>query len=146
MRRVKQIEAHFPELGYYGDCLRASVASVLEMRPTDVPHFCDGGDPVDMRKRLNAFFEPHDLYFMELPFPLEPHQLLEYMGHWFPGHWIMTGELISGVAHCVVCKGGEIVHNPAPTKEHTAAAIVNPIEGFTWGCFFVRKYDSLFGL
>lgn len=39
MIRVPQRDLHDPDKGVHGDCLRASVASVLEMRLHDVPAF-----------------------------------------------------------------------------------------------------------
>lgn len=113
---VHCIVKHDPENGQYADCFRACVASLLEMKAEEVPHFlhdnCPG--PVAFR-RLREFLRPMGLA------PFMAHYDGEYnsmivrsdMETMNPGvHYLLFGSTIDG-DHVVVCKDRDIVHNPA---------------------------------
>src|SRR3546814_14399554 len=36
-----QLIKHDPENGAYGDCQRTCIAVILDLHPSEVPHFCD---------------------------------------------------------------------------------------------------------
>lgn len=42
-----QLIKHDPDNGHYGDCQRTCVAAILDLHPSEVPHFCD--DPTATR-------------------------------------------------------------------------------------------------
>ena len=44
----KQLIRHDPENGAHGDCQRTCIAAILDLHPSEVPHFCD--DPTATRQ------------------------------------------------------------------------------------------------
>jgi len=129
---LKQIYRHSPPLAY-GDCFRTCIASLLDYGyPMMVPHFCSGkasNDGVwvqDARKWLAL----RKLTFFEIPFDLDPDELLAQSKQWFHGHWLMTAESKNGVGHCLICLDGKIVHNPALDAEPDD--IFSRAGGYTW--------------
>jgi hypothetical protein len=107
---------HDPDAGTYGDCLRACVASIMELDAEDVPHFADG-DPSgpDVFDQLRQWLNARDYFpfFMGLSGDISLSELLAQQGELHPEiYYILTGNVGDG-DHCVVCKGGAIVHNPS---------------------------------
>ncbi|RUW55633.1 hypothetical protein EOA32_01030 [Mesorhizobium sp. M1A.F.Ca.ET.072.01.1.1] len=107
---------HDPDAGTFGDCVRACIASLLELGPGAVPHFyhdsCDGETG---HTRIREWLATRGL----VPFyayyngndPLET--VLEHMNTVNPGvHYMLYGN--TGESdHVVVCCGNKIVHDPA---------------------------------
>ena len=46
-----QLIKHDPENGMYGDCQRTCIAVILDLHPSEVPHFCE--DPTATRHDEN---------------------------------------------------------------------------------------------
>lgn len=55
---------HDPENGIFGDCFRASLASLLDLPIIGVPHFLYDGDADKWTERLNAFLSPMGYFMM----------------------------------------------------------------------------------
>lgn len=116
MTPVHCLVKHNPDAGTFGDCVRACIASLLDMRAEDVPHFyeddCDGETGI---KRIYRFLSPLGLSPFFVYFngsdPLET--VLQHMAVANPdAHYMLYGN--SGFGdHVVVCQGGKIVHDPA---------------------------------
>lgn len=116
MKPVHCIIKHDPENGTYGDCVRACVASVLELPAMEVPHFyednCDGETGYARIREWLAGrnLAPFFVYFNGSD-PLET--VLEHMTVANPeAHYILYGNSGEG-DHVVVCQGGKVVHDPA---------------------------------
>ena len=87
-----------------GDCFRACVASILELPINEVPHFC----------ATEEWIPPLQAWFRERG--------------WMPllvagdiGCWLLDAYHVAagpgsrdGCAHCVVCRGDELAHDPLP--------------------------------
>ena len=43
----KQLIKHDPENGQWGDCGRTAIACLLDLHPSDVPHFWEGPERAD---------------------------------------------------------------------------------------------------
>lgn len=136
---------HDPENGSWGDCHRASIASLLELDAADVPHFyhgCDveGGKTGDQaHAEVNAWLlDNHLLREVNIVYPGEIalDDVLQTISNLNPGlHFLLGGTSRSGVGHTVVCSGGAIVHDPSPK----ASGIVGPMsDGFWWVTFLAR--------
>ena len=89
-----------------GNCIQASVASLLELRLDDVPHFLkESGCWATWRITLDEWLEKSGLY-----------------AHWtygdkivhFDGYFLATGPTTRGTHHMVIYKGNEMVHDPHP--------------------------------
>lgn len=108
---------HAPEDGKFGDCLRACIASLLNLQAEDVPHFyednCDGATG---QKRVNDFLASRNLaaFCSGYGGELSREEILFAMRELNPNtHYLLFGSLPNGSDHVVVCKGGEVVHNPS---------------------------------
>lgn len=100
----------------FGDCVRACVASILEMRAETVPHFADDGCNGDeMMNRIRDFLAPMGLAPVIVPFDgsasLSDLLLLWKMNS-FESHAILFCRS-GGSDHAVVMYDGRVVHNPA---------------------------------
>jgi len=93
----------------YGDCLRACVASVLELPSKDVPHFFDhGATPAQATESMRLFLDDRSLMPFQLSFGAKV-SALKTMRDSFPDvHYL----LLAG-SHCVVARNDKIVHDPA---------------------------------
>lgn len=118
----------------YGDCLRACIASMLDMECVDVPNFVDGGvDAGTAFHNLREWLVPLRLtpFIVAFAGEIATDDLLNMMGILNPtSTYILFGSTRrEGEGdHCVVCVGGEIVHNPAWHQNN----IIGPLSNGTW--------------
>lgn len=137
MTPVDMTIIHDPENGKIGDCFRASIASLLDLSPEEVPHFMDyDWNDTDSGKWYPALLEwlkPRGLTYFELPIPAELH------GTWFDGlascgfdaHHLLSG-MSPRATHTVVARNGKMVHDPS--KQRTG--LVGPYtDGDHPGCY-----------
>lgn len=113
----------------HGDCVRACIASILEMNSDHVPHFFhDGCDGIIADSRIQDFLALHGLVRFTIVHPgdISLPELLAAMSDINPrAHYMLTGTTSQGGIHMVVCRGGAIVHDP----DHCGWRIVGPISG-----------------
>lgn len=136
-----QLFLHDPENGVYGDCWRATVASLLRLPIDTVPHVCDGPDDGKAGERMRAFLDSQDCALIQVPFngDMTLEHLLAYVGS-IPVsgglHWCLMGTSRTGCNHVVICKGAEIVHDPSITQ----SGIIGPADdGFWWVEWIVKR-------
>lgn len=121
----------------YGDCLRACIATILDLDTDFVPHFADKGvDATETLVHVRRWLGQRGLTVATLAMPGKPgpkekcpscstvfrsegydvHEVLEWMGQMNPGvTWLLfgdTGTTGDGL-HVNVCQGGSVVHDPA---------------------------------
>lgn len=100
----------------YGDCVRACIASILEMGSPDVPHFYhDGCDGEEGTLRIINWLKPQGLAWCLTAWsgdvPLD--EMLTHAGYNTNGaHYILFGGTDGGVDHVVVCQHDKQVFNP----------------------------------
>lgn len=115
MKPVWMTERHNPPHSY-GDCIRACVASILEI--DDVPHFAFDGteDQDELRARFDDFLRGHDLTSWLIGYGDMPiDEFLSGIGTDNPGkNFIVFGAITSGEPHAVICRDGVQVHDPSP--------------------------------
>lgn len=103
-----------PEAGTYGDCVRACVASVLELPSNHVPHFYVDGDGERAFDRLRQFLAERKL--IPAYFPLICSNIDDVKLHMW-AEYAETEYLlfcsVDGGDHCIVGKGDKIIHDPA---------------------------------
>lgn len=99
----------------HGDCFRCVVASILEMRPADVPHFSElATDSAHERKLLREWLAPRGLSYFEIEWDAEA------MKNWradLSFHHVLSGVTSRGTRHACVGFAGEVVHDPHPSRE-----------------------------
>lgn len=106
---------HDPDAGTYGDCVRACVASILDLDAEEVPHFYHDNDPQTGMTRIRAFLNDIDLapFFAHYDKSTPLREILQVMGQMNPNvHYILWGATNEG-DHVVVAKDDKIVHNPS---------------------------------
>lgn len=111
MKEVCCIEFHKPDEGKYGDCLRACVATILELPRENVPHFYGGGvDEVEATKAFNTFLSGRGLTSVHVKQEgLTVDDIIGLAGDMFVD---IHGVALNG-DHAVVVKNGSIVWNPS---------------------------------
>jgi len=129
----------------YGDCLRACVATVVDMDGDNVPHFADNGATGDEAlDRARDWLVPRGLTVACFAFPgaIALPDLLEYMETMNPTvTWLLFGSTALGPGkgaggdHVNVCQGGKVVHDPAwiPTS------IKSPTSDGIWQVWVVSR-------
>lgn len=131
----KQTIKHDPARGLYGDCYRTAIASLLDLPPESVPHFCDGpetkGD--DVTGRAREWLAGRGLSLVRLPlFCSDVGPVFELMGECNPGAlYLLTGQSPRGFNHVVVCRGGKLAHDPS----QEGGGLVGPCDD---GAFWVE--------
>ena len=108
MKPVYMEHAHDPPRSW-GDCLRASVASLLGVGRDQVPHFLDKG-VVEWWPAFATWMAERGLYVNEQPADLVTP----------PGYYLAFGRT-GGEGHCVVGKAGKVAFDPRP---HSRTAFV----------------------
>ena len=120
MRPVMCRNRHEPPKSY-GDCLRACIASIMDLHPEHVPHFADGGRDGAEVRRLAREWLSHPWRLTITAFALDDQPLqdvMDWMGANNPDTtWLLFGSTTRAPAanadHVVVCQGGAVVHDPA---------------------------------
>lgn len=131
MRLYKQEIIHNPEANQYGDCQRAAIATVLQIPIDQVPHFGEGGpDSMEFFDRIRKFLEPRNLGLFTVPFQSCPIRdvllMMELNNEGLV--YMLSGMSPRGVNHVVVCKGGEIIHDPHPSNDR----LIGPCNDGHW--------------
>lgn len=135
---------HDPNVEQWGDCCRAAVATVLEMDPATVPHFFDKGvSGEEGRKLVRDFLKEHGYSLAEFAFTAPPDEVREHMEHQCEDtvYFLIGGGSYGRSDHVVVCRGGEIVHDPSPG----GGGVTRPCAetGITWLWLIVpRRYGQ----
>lgn len=93
----------------YGDCLRAVIASMLDIDPDDVPNFADNGaHPLEpCRWWLGEI--GYNLFLTQYPATISDAEIRAFMAELNPNVYY----LLFSANHVVICKDDKIVHDPA---------------------------------
>lgn len=114
MTPVKQEFIHKPEIGQYGDCQRAVIASLMDLPMSEVPHFLRDakGEPSAFWEGLQKFLKTHGCAYFTVParcgaafYGLDDGVYHEISGPSPRGN---------GVFHAVVGLDGQVVFDPHP--------------------------------
>lgn len=129
-----QLIKHDPESGAYGDCQRTCVAAILDLHPSEVPHFCD--DPTATRdddgwwaKRQERWLAERGLTCATFAYSGEVslEQVMTFTSRQNPTTpMILLGQSRLGCNHVVVVMNGEIVCDPS------GSGIVSPASEGVW--------------
>lgn len=104
-RWIEQHVMYDEEKGVRGNCMQASVASILGLPLDEVPHFAETGDAGDV---WDAFEE----YLLGKGYCV--HMLSKNSRP--DGLYLATGKSLRGVSHMVVMHGDKVHHDPHPSK------------------------------
>jgi len=116
MKPVEQQIMHNPKNNQHGDCMRASIASLLELPYEEVPHFLALGTDESFSHSLKEFLLTKDLALLELSF--WDWEKFEGIFHGAKGvHHLICGPAKHGTYHATVACVGVMVHDPHPSKD-----------------------------
>lgn len=101
-----------------GDCFRCCIASILDLRADQVPHFFEGEafDDESGRigiKRLQDFLQPMGLYYFECEFDAK---VLAAWTEYLDCHYVFSGKGPRGHRHATVGRNGAMAHDPHPSR------------------------------
>lgn len=116
MKPIDQEFVNKPEIGQYGDCQRAVIASLLELPIQEVPHFLQEaeGDATLFWEGIQSFLGKRGLAYLTIPARGGPafYGLYDGVFHEISG----PSPRGNGVFHAVVGRDGEIVFDPHPSR------------------------------
>lgn len=147
MIKQKQIFKHDPSVGIYGDCHRTVLACLLNLHPESVPHFgaMYWNDTVAWDAAVLEFLKGFDLSLVRVMFDATIGTIFEHMDAINPNvYYMLTGKSRNNTHHIVICKGSEIIWDPAQDD----SGIVGPCDdGYYWiehliPDFMVCKHES----
>lgn len=129
---------HDPDNGSYGDCMRACIASLLDLDAEAVPHFADNGvNGETALQAMREFLAMHGyvpfMMYADGVAPLE--DVFEFMAAKNPGvHYVLFCNA-GGADHVVICKDDKKVHDPSwyPLR------IDGPNSGGYWAAMVLAK-------
>lgn len=105
-RWVDQRVLHDKQSGTQGDCVRASIASLLYLKYEEVPDFfANGADSYTFWKSVDDFLRSRG-------WQQRHHELQSRPS----GYHLGSGPAARGVRHMVVMKGFNLVHDPHPSR------------------------------
>ena len=107
---MKPVDMQVFEAGK-GDCLRACIASILELRPDEVPNFTEIKGP--QARVVTQWLSTRGLALLEVPVAsMDFYFVFEYAKIWH----IISGRGPRGLRHATVGLSGKIVHDPHPSR------------------------------
>jgi len=135
MKAVDMTTKHEPPESV-GDCFRCCIASIMDLPASEVPHVYEGAGYEDKtgavgKKRLDDWLAGLGLFFMEFRFT--PEGLKDWRGY-MNCHHTLSGIGPRGFLHCCVGYGGEVVHDPHPSR-----AGITPDDGHYLVGFICKK-------
>jgi hypothetical protein len=139
----QRVLQHAPDRGEYGDCLRACLASLLEVGLDDVPHFADESQyGSDWYLALQEWLAPRDLRY--IVYPIEARLLADHckaMRHYDIDALHLLGGVCGTAPHVVVAQFGICIHDPWPKLDSPFRGHLSPDDN---GCFefgmFVKRF------
>ena len=121
----------------YGDCVRACVASLLNLPAEAVPHFYHDNNKDAAQDRIREFLATvgYAPFWVHYPADAPLADILTVMNSNCPNaHYILFGRTETG-DHVVVCRNDEIVHDPAWYR----VPIIGPTSLDRWGVLVLVK-------
>lgn len=133
----KQLVNHDPDNNSFGDCFRTAIACVLEILPEKVPHvFEQGVTDQEGCDKMREWLGQRGLSLVEVPMDYTLQVVLDWAARQIPdGHYLLSGKSDAGCGHMVVCKGNQIVHDPAMREN----PIVGPLDGRLYWVGIIAK-------
>lgn len=101
------------ERGVFGDCLRAAVASILDLPLSSVPHYMQiHRDAKEAYRAYQEFIASHGYMAVQMPGRMFMDLIRDTGVDCY--HLISVPDHENGVAHSLVGLNGQIVHDPMP--------------------------------
>ena len=124
-----------------GDCLRACVASLLELPLEDVPHFMETPESArEWPQALTAWLHGRGRVLETLALPGDLEAALAYMAAHHPReHYILAGRAGPDFGHVIIGLGGRIVHDPSPRVSDRGVSQLGPLPCGLYAAMMIRN-------
>lgn len=127
----RQLFAHEPAKGTYGDCHRTAIACVLGLPLDQVPHFLHDDPPTPVfQNRERKFLASQGLVAVTIAFEQELDTVLAWTNQFPNAAFILAIESERGFGHSVVVKNGRVVCDPA--SDEPKIDQWEKLEGYFW--------------
>jgi len=115
MKEFMQSIPHKPAEGQQGDCFRAALASLLEIDPSDVPHFFEiDMDADDSWENVKEWLKSRGYSWFSAAFNCDLDDVMAFMQQINPGiYYLLAGNSGRGTHQVIAC-GDVLVHDPSP--------------------------------
>ena len=116
MTPQKQLNKHDPANGVYGDCGRTVIACLLDLHPSEVPHFWDRGETNNLTadEDCRKWLAKRGLRIITWAVDGGLVEVLTFMNQLNPEtYYTLMGTSPRNVNHVVICRNDEIVHDPS---------------------------------
>ena len=128
----KQLSKHDPENGVYGDCGRTVIACLLDLHPSEVPHFFDKGPEESPEAYANERAWLAERGLLVVKWCYEGNTLEEVLGSMKYTNpavtYILMGQSPRGVNHVVICRDDQVLHDPSIQ----GGGLVGPADDGRW--------------
>ncbi|MCW2764008.1 MAG: hypothetical protein JWR85_4209 [Marmoricola sp.] len=137
----KQLFRHKPP-ETYGDCARTVYACMLDIQPADVPHFGElyWDKPEEWRKAELDWFNSQGYQLLTLAYSDKLENIHGSIATLNPNvYYMLSGTSRNECNHLVICRNGEIVHDPAQDD----SGIIGPCDdGYYWIYYIIPNRFS----
>lgn len=117
--QTQEFPVHNPQIGQIGDCLRAGIASILDLPIATVPHFSQNcwPDQAETDKEVREFLANFGYFMIQLDYKTCA-KLLKWQKEKFniDCYHLITGIDFDGDGHVCVGLNGDIIHDPHPLR------------------------------
>lgn len=137
MIKHKQLFRHKPEEGIIGDCERTAIACLLDLYPSEVPHFGEKyfDDGVMFNRMEDAYLLTQGYCRIQIPYECDLNTF--FIGARFCNpsvYYLLSGQSKTGCNHTVICCGDQIVWDPSLDD----AGIIGPCsDGYYWVTYLI---------
>lgn len=125
MKYHKQLLKHDPENKVFGDCYRTAIACLLDLHPSEVPHFGENYEDDDdkFNDKIDAFLASRSLTRTQVRYECSLEDVLTSQRVLNPGVFFLLGGVSSlGCGHIVVGLDDKICWDPSPNDTGEALA------------------------
>ena len=141
LTKHKQLNRHDPDNGVYGDCGRTAIACILDLHPSQVPHFWDGPEDRnrDPQAERDAWLRSRGIFRIVFTLDGELSESLEYVALHYPGaNYTLLGESKNHVNHVVIGQDSQIIWDPSLDD----SGIIGPAkdDSLYWIELFTRNF------
>ena len=143
MKFHRQLCAHDPDAGIFGDCERTAFACLLDKHPSEVPHWMESGDTDEGNRLYREWLDEEGIVVMEIGFS-QPETFAEAMAHasqFYPeGFPFLLAGQSPRALHVVIVQDGEMLWDPAPQDD----GLIGPCPGDDdgddyWAALYVAR-------
>jgi hypothetical protein len=131
------VQSHAPGQGAVGDCYRTCIATILDLHPSDVPHFIGDTwheDKSATESAVNSWLNERGLAKAYFPFPsdCDLEYVLKFSKNLCPGVPMILSAKHGDLHHATVIMDGKLVCDPQGRCDERGTGLVPCDDGMYW--------------